>query len=84
MNIKRRECANCGKLLPPSLVCVCCGTDYNEKPKCDHVYDRWEVDSGSPMEFHCNLYLRCGKCGELIKLKCDPYMFKDIASYFIR
>jgi len=80
-------CVNCGKLLNmKTLICDACGTDYNEKPQCDHVYDQWEIAS-SPMEFHCDLYLKCSKCGEFVKLKCDPYMLRDIASkpyYFIR
>jgi hypothetical protein len=77
MTIERRECVNCGKPLPPSLVCVCCGTDYNEKPKCEHFYTEW-IFEPNPKECAGIFMFKCGKCGEVIKLNCSERMCQDI------
>lgn len=77
MTIERRECANCGKVLPPSLVCVCCGTDYNEKPKCEHFYTKWTF-APNPIECTGVLMFKCEKCNEVITLNCSESMCLDM------
>ena len=80
MTIERRECINCGKVLPPSLVCVCCGTDYNEKPKCEHFYTEWSF-MPNPKECADILMFKCEKCGEVITLNCSESMCSRVFSY---
>lgn len=77
MTIKRRECVNCGKLLPPSLVCVCCGTDYNEKPKCEHFYTDW-IWTPNPKECAVLMMFKCEKCNEVITLNCSDSIFRKM------
>lgn len=71
-----RYCENCGKILnKKTLICEACGTDYNEKPKCDHFYDFFAY-MDEPRTCSTTLVFRCSKCKEEIKLNCDPNMFR--------
>lgn len=37
----KKFCEGCGKVInPQTLICDACGTDYNEKPQCDCLYDQ--------------------------------------------
>ena len=34
-----KYCENCGKIINrKTLICDACGTDYNEKPACEHFF----------------------------------------------
>lgn len=75
--MRRAECVNCGKILnPQTLICDACGTDYNEKTKCEHIYDMWEIVP-NPRECAYDLYLFCGNCGETTVLKCSEGLGRD-------
>ena len=61
-------CEGCGKLInPQTLICDYCGRDYNEKPKCDCLYDQigfWE----DTIRCCGTLGFRCKKCGNILKV----------------
>ena len=66
-----KYCENCGKILnKDTLICDACGTDYNERPKCEHFYTNYMIE---PIELDntVNIHFKCGKCKESIILKCD-------------
>jgi len=69
-----KYCENCGKILnKKTLICDACGTDYNEKPPCDHFFDKYILQP----EFRSVSFIlgfKCKKCGEIVKLNCDEQM----------
>jgi len=75
MTIKYCEC--CGKPLNKrTLICDACGTDYNEKTVCDHVFDEFEM-CDDPLNLITNLFFKCEKCGEVISLKCNSRLIRN-------
>jgi hypothetical protein len=77
-----KYCKNCGKLINPStLVCDACGTDYNDKPKCEHFYTDWVYDP-DPVHLTVKFMLRCGKCHETIMVECSENMIKSMLDEF--
>ncbi len=75
---KRTECVNCGKILNlQTLICDACGTDYNPKPKCDHIYDHWEIIPKS-LECAYDLMFLCQNCGEITKVRCTEGLARDL------
>lgn len=75
---KRLVCVNCGKIVNPNtLICDACGTDYNDKPKCDHLYEKYFVER-NPLNLTIELSLKCGRCGEITTLICKERMFDDL------
>lgn len=73
-----KYCKNCGKLINPStLVCDACGTDYNEKPKCEHFYTKWSFVP-NPKECAGLFMFKCEKCNEVITLNCSERVWHDI------
>lgn len=74
----RRDCVNCGKIInPKTLICDCCGTDYNEKPKCEHLYTEWNF-APNPRTNSAVLMFKCEKCNEVITLNCSDRMWFDM------
>ena len=75
---KRFMCENCGKLVDPdTLICDACGTDYNEKPKCEHFYSKW-IWTPNPKECAILMMFKCEKCNEVITLNCSESMCRDM------
>lgn len=73
--IKKFMCENCGKLVnPKTLICDACGTDYNEKPKCEHFYNKYYAYRNIK-DCSVILSLKCERCGEVTDLKCSEEMF---------
>ena len=75
-----RLCENCGKILNPrTLICDACGTDYNEKPKCEHFYTKYHMNQDIK---HCaiRLELKCERCGETTVLNISEYAFDELAT----
>lgn len=70
-----RFCENCGKKLDKSLICSACGTDYNEKPVCEHLFDSYMLDKNYIQDFY-NLHLKCEKCNDVISLRITPGMLR--------
>ena len=75
---KRLVCVNCGKIVNPNtLICDACGTDYNEKPKCDHFYTEFMYER-LPINRSVVVMLKCGRCGEITSLNCSEELFADL------
>ena len=75
---KRIVCVNCGKIVNSStLICDACGTDYNDKPKCEHLYDKYFVRE-NPLNLTIELSFKCEHCGETTTLICEKRMFDDL------
>ncbi len=75
---KRQVCENCGKIINPNtLICDACGTDYNEKPKCEHFYTKWNF-APNPINCSAVLMFKCEKCNEVITLNCSETMCRDM------
>ena len=75
-----KYCENCGKLLNKNtLICDACGTDYNGKPICEHLYDKYMI---VPHEIDQTiwLHLRCSKCKESTALICSRGMIADLVT----
>lgn len=69
-------CKNCGKIInPKTLICDACGTDYNEKPRCEHLCDKVGI-SFDMLEFRGTLSFKCQKCGELLKIPATYELIK--------
>lgn len=78
MAIKKFMCVNCGKIVSPqTLICDACGTDYNEKPKCEHFYTEFKY-ARYPIQCSIQLLLRCEKCKEVTLLNCSENMIFDM------
>lgn len=74
-------CINCGKINnPETLFCDACGTDYNVKPKCEHLYTEWRY-ADDPIKQCVRLLLKCGKCDEVITLTCSENMMNSLSEY---
>ena len=81
MTIKYCEC--CGKPINNrTLICDACGTDYNEKPICEHIYGMIEM-CDDPKYLLTHLYLKCEKCGEVTSLKCNSRLFSGFNRFII-
>lgn len=75
-----KYCENCGKLLNKhTLICDACGTDYNEKPECEHLYDKYMIVPHE-MDQTIWLHLRCSKCNEVTALICSRGMIADLVT----
>ena len=73
-----RYCENCGKILnKKTLICDACGTDYNEKPKCEHLFNQYTLIPNQREQTY-TLGFRCQKCRETIELNCDRGLIHDI------
>lgn len=73
-----RYCENCGKILnKQTLICDACGTDYNEKPKCDHVYNEFMIQEEF-RDMNILLLFRCEKCKEVTVIPCRESMFHQL------
>ena len=80
----RRDCVNCGKIInPKTLICDCCGTDYNDKPKCEHFYTKW-MHMPNPIECADLLMFKCEKCNEVITLNCSVNMYHDVLEMLMK
>lgn len=80
----RRDCVNCGKIInPKTLICDCCGTDYNEKPKCEHLYTEWKY-SEDPIHNGFKIWLKCERCGEFTELNCSKDLLFDLIYRSVR
>lgn len=84
-NIKKSAfCVNCGKILnPKTLVCDACGTDYNDKPKCEHFYTKYFFERDL-IKCSVDWCLKCEKCGEVTRFACSENMINDILDRLIR
>lgn len=75
-------CKNCGKNIDDrNPVCPMCGTDYREKPICEHIYDKVEIyrDFKNCCEI---LNFWCVKCGHIEKIKCADGVIHALAGCF--
>lgn len=73
-----RYCENCGKILnKKTLICEACGTDYNEKPQCNHFFTKW-CYTEEPIYGTAKLVFRCSKCKETIELNCSLDMVNSM------
>ncbi len=73
-----RYCENCGKILnKKTLICEACGTDYNEKPECDHIYNEYMICE-EPLGMKIMLHFRCEKCNEVTVIPCRESMFYQL------
>ena len=69
-----KYCENCGKIInKKTLICDACGTDYNEKPACEHFYNHYML-MPEPKTASFILGFKCRKCHDTIKLNCDEDM----------
>ena len=71
-------CENCGKRLDKTLICSACGTDYNEKPVCDHFFTRFTFTTDFK-KCSTKLCLQCEKCLEIVTLNCSEGMLLDLS-----
>ena len=73
-----RYCKNCGKLINPStLVCDACGTDYNDKPKCNHLYSRLAF-SDDAVRCCGTILFQCRYCGYVLKVPVETAIVRQI------
>ena len=74
-----RYCENCGKILNKStLICDACGTDYNDYPKCEHIYSKYMIEPVG-LDNTVNIHFKCAKCKETISLKCEIDLLINLA-----
>lgn len=74
-----RYCENCGRILnKQTLICEACGTDYNEKPQCDHVYNKYMICE-EPIDDTVWVHFRCRKCDEVTVIPCERNMFYHLS-----
>lgn len=73
-----RYCENCGKILnKQTLICDACGTDYNEKPECDHVYNEFMIHEEF-RDMKIKFLFRCEKCKEVTAIPCRESMVYEL------
>lgn len=75
-----RFCENCGKKLDKTLICSACGTDYNEKPVCEHVFNSYMLNEDARNCYY-KLYLKCEECDEIIELHVTRGMLRYFVSH---
>ena len=74
-------CVNCGKRLDNTLICTACGTDYNLKPKCEHLFDSYMLNEDVIHDYY-DLHLKCKKCNEVITLNITKGLCRCIFERF--